>query len=271
MNNQYHVALSDKLSRTGLSQKEAIIYAFLLEREGAFPSVIAKETGLNRTTVYKILTTLSTKGLVTEFEKQKKFFYQAENPKQLEKYAESQISLAKSAKEYVEHLMPVLGGIYKNSSDKPVVKFFEGKDGVTAIYDDHVQVKKSYEMLAFSNTTSLLPVLDEEFKQYYVARKVKNKITTRAIVPIPDGLGSDPKSYYGSVPYMLIPKLKYLSKELFSFNADLTLYGENKISIVNFNQPHFVGTVMQDQTIYNMLKLFFELTWKSLPDEAEKH
>ena len=266
MENYTDSTLANKLSKAGLSQKEAVIYAFLLEREGAFPSVIAKETGLNRTTVYKILATLSVKGLVTEFEKRKKFFYQAENPHRLEKYADMQISLAKNAKENLGRIMPVLDGLHRSSPDKPVVRFFEGKEGVLAIYNEHVLNRKPYEMLAFSNTVGLLPLLSQEFKENYQEQKAKIGIATRAILPYTPENAIALEAFYKTLPKRLSPQIKYLSSEKFPFKGDLTLFGEKSISIINFNEPHFAGTIIEDQTIYNMIKLFFELTWDNLPE-----
>ena len=266
MNNQHDSALADKLAKAGLSQKEAVIYAFLLERKGAFPSVIAKETGLNRTTVYKILSVLSVKGLITEFEKRKKFFYQAESPKRLEKYAEMQISMAKTAKENLGRILPILDGLHRSSPDKPVVRFFEGKEGVLAIYNEHAQGEKPYDMLAFSNTIGLLPLLSQEFKENYQKQKAKIGITTRAIVPYTLENSAALKTFYKVLPKRLTPQIKYLPSEEFSFRGDLTLFDENKISIINFNEPHFAGTIIEDRTIYNMIKLFFELAWRNLPE-----
>lgn len=264
MENQYRSSLSDKLSKTGLSKKESTVYAFLLECDGAFPSLIAKNTKLNRTTVYKILTGLSVKGLVTEYEKRKKLFYRAEHPKHLARYAKSQIVLATRAGDHLEKILPFLEGLYKSSPDKPVIRFFEGIDGIREVYSDHIQTQKKYEMLAFSNTVQLLPQLNLEFKKNYVKQKIKLGISTRAIVPSAKDTQGDLLTFYQSAPRNIVPELKQLPLDIFTFNADLTLYGENKVSIVNFNQPNLVGTIIEDVTIYNMMKLFFNLTWSSL-------
>ncbi|MCR4285651.1 MAG: helix-turn-helix domain-containing protein [Candidatus Kaiserbacteria bacterium] len=261
MKKEFNSALTSKLHKVGLSDKEAITYAYLLESGGAFPSTVAHETGLNRTTVYKVLTTLSVKGLVTEYEKRKKFFYQAENPQYLEKYADMQVSLAKEAKEKLGIIMPLLDGIYKSSSNKPVIRFFNGKEGILTIYEDHVSGESKYEMLAFSNTADLLPLVDGEFKQNYLKRKAQAGITTRAIVPFDSRTIEDE---YSAFEKRLHLEMKHLAEGEFPFKADLTLYAKNKVSIINFNEPHFVGIIIEDETIYNMIKLFFELVWKEL-------
>jgi biotin operon repressor len=261
--------VADKLSKAGLSEKEALIYSFLLEHEGAFPSVIAQETGLNRTTTYKVLDALAIKGLVVESERRKKFFYRAEKPARLGRYADIQISLAQDAKANLDRLMPILDGLYRASPDKPVVRFFEGKDGITAVYDEHVAVKKPYEMLAFSNTAGLLPMLSQQYKEAYVQKKAKIGINTRAIVPDTPENTKVLSDFYEHFPKRLSTEFRYLSPDKFSFKGDLTLFGENMVSIINFNEPHFAGTIIEDGVIHNMMRMFFDLTWDSLPQSQQ--
>jgi len=87
--------IAERLKKAGLSEKEALTYSALLATGGAYPSKIAEITKLNRTTIYKILETLSIRGLVTELEKKNKLFYQVEHPRNIEWYAQSQITIAR--------------------------------------------------------------------------------------------------------------------------------------------------------------------------------
>ena len=262
MENQYNVSLSQKLSKTGLSDKEAEIYAYLVEHGGAFPSAISKATGINRTTAYKILDILSIKGLVTELEKRKKLFYQAESPRSLERFTGSQITIAKRHKESLDQIMHTLEGLYRGSPNKPVVRFFEGKEGVLNVYRDHIEGSKSYEMLSFSNTSYLMEFITEEFRNNYIKRKSQIGITTRAILPDSEIDINYNETIYGKFPKKIWPKIKNISKDIFSFKSDLTIYGENKVSIINFSEPNLTGTIIEDQTVHDMMKMIFELSWK---------
>ncbi len=261
---QYNVSLSQKLAKTGLSEKEAQIYAFLIENGGAFPTVIAEGTGLNRTTIYKILATLSVRGLVTELEKSKKIYYQAENPKSLDRFTDSQITIAKRQKESLEQIMPVLDGLFRSSPNKPTVRFFEGKSGILSVYSDHIADNKKYEMLAFSNTSDLVNFMPDDFKEKYLKTKLKIGITTRAVLP---DLEIDIKyneSYYKNFPKNLQPKLKHIPRKMFPFKSEITIYGENRVSIINFNEPNLTGTIIEDQIIHDMMKMIFELSWQGI-------
>mgnify|MGYP003393026439 CR=1 FL=1 len=258
---EYNTSLPKKIERSGLSEKEALIYAFIIESGGAFPSEIAKSTGLNRTTTYKILGILSIKGLVTELEKRKKFFYQAESPKSLERFVSSQVTIAKRQIENLEHVLPTLEGLYNASPNKPVVRFFEGEEGVLNVYRDHVETKKKYEMLSFSNTADLMNFITPEFRDDYIRKKAKIGIITRAILPDSDLDVKYNETIYGKFPKKIWPKIKNISREIFSFKSDLTIYGEDKVSIINFNKPKLAGTIIEDKIIHDMMKMIFELGW----------
>lgn len=261
---KYNTSLAKKLERSGLSEKEASIYAYLLETGGAFPSDIAKHTGLNRTTTYKILAGLSIKGLVTELEKRKKFFYQAENPKSLERFASSQITIAKRQVESLGQILPILEGLYRASPNKPTIRFFEGEEGVLNVYRDHVEGNNRYEMLSFSNTSDLMDFITPKFRDEYIKKKEKIGITTRAILPNTDLDVGYNEEIYRNFPKKIWVKIKNISKKDFPSKCDLTIYGKNKVSIINFNEPKMAGTIIEDQVIHDMMKMIFELSWNGI-------
>ena len=250
--------LAEKLKKVGLSDKEASVYTALLLSGGAYPSKVAEITKLN-----KILESLSIRGLVTELEKKNKLFYQVENPRNVERYAQSQITRAKRQLEQTHTLLPTLEGLFAHAENKPVVRFFEGQEGLLRVYEDHVNVGKSYEMLAFSNTADLMQFLTEEFRVKYIKQKEKTGITTRAILPDQDVDINYNETIYAKFPKKIWPKLKHVPRKMFPYKSDVTIYGENKVSIINFGEPQFAGTIIEDKVIHNMMKMVFELSWTS--------
>ena len=73
------------LQNLGLGSEESRIYLALLGLGGCAASLLAKEVGLKRTTVYPILTSLAEKGLVNVYFRQNKRFYYAEKPAKVSK------------------------------------------------------------------------------------------------------------------------------------------------------------------------------------------
>jgi|ETNmetMinimDraft_30_1059905.scaffolds.fasta_scaffold40246_1 sugar-specific transcriptional regulator TrmB len=256
------ITLVEKLEKSGLTEKESAIYSALLTSGGAFPSTIASQTKLNRTTVYHTLDTLAVKGLVTELEKKKKLYYQVEHPRNMKRYAETQITRAKRQLEYSETLLPKLEGLFKNAENKPVVHFFEGIEGVLRVYESHVEVKQPYEMLAWSNTENLMEFLSEDFRNKYIKKKERIGITTRAIFPDSDLDKNYNEEIYKGVSKKVWIKFKNISKNLYPYKSDITIFGDNKVSIINFEDNQLSGTIIEDSTIYNMMKMIFELSWQ---------
>ncbi|MBI2474260.1 MAG: hypothetical protein HYV68_01025 [Candidatus Taylorbacteria bacterium] len=60
-----------------------------------------------------------------------------------------------------------------------------------------------------------------------------------------------------------MPKFKYIPANAFPFKGELTIYGENKVSVVNLNREYLTGVIIEDRTIHNMMRMIFELSWQS--------
>ncbi len=242
--NMYNVALSQKLERIGLSSKEALIYGYLIENGGGYPSKIAEETKLNRSTVYAVLLDLSVKGLVNEIDKKNKLYYSVERPERLLRYAKSRITMANDQYERTEQLLPDLEGLYNMVANKARVRYFEGVDGILTVLEDHISVEKPYEMVAISNAKYLETFL------------------TRGIIPDTGEDRTFNERVYAGFKEKIIPEMRYVPADQFPFKGEVTIYGDNKVSIVNMSDENLTGLIIEDSMIHKMMRMIFELSWK---------
>jgi sugar-specific transcriptional regulator TrmB len=257
--------LLKKLEKAGFNDKESLVYLALLELGGAFPSRIAEYTSLNRSTVYKILLNLSVRGLVNEIEKKNKLFYQIEKPQKLVRYSEDKIRMAEESLDMVKNILPNIENLYSSFEERPKITYYEKEEGILQIYQDHISVDKPYEMLAWANAHELIELLPKKFFDNYVKTKEKIGITTRGIL-------SDTKENrafngirYNDTKEKIIPFLRFVPDEFFpkSTLGEITIYGDKKVSIVNFERDKMVGTVIEDASIHKIMKMIFELSWQS--------
>ncbi|MDB5259265.1 MAG: transcriptional regulator TrmB [Candidatus Taylorbacteria bacterium] len=255
-------ALIRNLQKTGLSEKTALVYTALLEMGGAYPSAISEKTKINRSTVYKILLDLSIKGLITEIERGKKLYYQVEKPEKLVRYAKAQADTAKDAYEKTRELIPDIAGIFAMSPNKPKIRFFQNADGIMSIFEDHVSISKKYEMLGFANTAELSRFFDPGFLTKYIKKKEKIGITTRGFVPNTSGDRHYAEEFYKGVKESIKLKVRYIPREEFPFNGEITIYGTDRVSIINFDDRGIVGIIIEDKPIHDMMTRIFELAWK---------
>ena len=254
--------LISKLESLGLTKKAAQIYAVLLALGGAYPSKISEQTKLNRTTVYRLLLELSIKGLITEIQKKNKLFYQAERPQKFLQFTKQQIYIAEERYEKAKAFIPELDGLFSLIPERPKVRYFEGVDGVMDVYRDHVDTDKPYEMLGFSNTKELRDFLPAKFLAEYVKKKHAAKIVSRGIFPDTEKDKVYTEEVYGRVHKKIHPELRFIPASQYPYKSEITIYGKNKISIINFHEHFLVAVIIEDQIIYNMMRMIFELAWK---------
>ena len=255
--------LLEKLEKSGFSSKEALVYVSLLELGGAFPSRIAEYSGLKRSTVYAVLLSLTVRGLVSEVQKRNKLFYQIDKPEKIVRYAKNQISIAEDQLEKAKAIIPDIEGLYATFVNQPKVQYFEGTFGIVAIYTDMVDTNKKYEMVAFSNAAQLEHVFPDKFFERFRKAKEKIGITTRGITPDTENDRGYTKKFFEGYKNELVPQQRYISADLFPFKGEITIYGENKVAIVNLNKEFLTGIIIQDETIHKMMRLIFELSWNS--------
>ena len=256
--------LSGTFEKIGLSEKESIVYSCLLTLGGAFPSKIAEETKLNRSTVYKILLDLSIKGLVNEIKKRNKAYYQLERPEKLVRYVKGQVNIANDNLEKAQKLLPDIEGLYSLITHKPKISYFEGKEGLMSIYEDMVDNQKKYEMLAISNISEFEKIFPKNFFKDFRRSKERIGITTRGIVPDTEADTTFTERLYEGYKKEVIPKIKIIPASQFPFKGEVTIYGESKVAIVNLNKEFLTGIIIEDKTIHNIMKMTFELSWKGI-------
>ena len=257
--------LNDKLindiKSLGLPEKASQVYAALLELGGAHPSKVSEVAKLNRSTTYKLLTDLAVKGLVTETYRRNKLFYQAEKPSKLVNFTMNQIELSEDRHARAKKLLPELEGLFAISPNKPKVRFFEGVNGIIDVYNDHVTVDQAYEMLGISNVGKLQSVLPKKFLHNHIKTKERLGITTRGIIPDDSGGKRFTKDVYPHVNKKTQPVVRYVPKETFPFTSEMTIYGDDRLSLVNFSDEGMVGVIIEDKTTHAFMRMIFEMAW----------
>lgn len=128
--------LEKYLQDIGLNDKEATVYLSLLSVEHASVLDLAKKTKIKRPTVYVVLESLLKKGLVSETTIGKKTHYQAEPPERLETFVEKRKIALEESQRTLKDVIPQIKSIARESGERPVVKYFEGRDGIISANDE---------------------------------------------------------------------------------------------------------------------------------------
>ncbi len=159
------------LEKFGLTQKETALYLAVVELGSASVQRIATKAGIVRSTAYEVLESLREKGLVTTFLKKKTRYYNAEDPAQIVRWAESRVVALKEA-------LPELNILTGRSRQRPSVRFYEGKEGLQIVLREILD--EARELIGFASVDDVFREVDQF--EHFVAERIKRKISLRVIL-----------------------------------------------------------------------------------------
>jgi len=108
----------DMLMKTGLSEKETIIYMSILKNWTSSLTNISDLSWIKRTTIYGYLDLLLWKGLISKTIKSKRILYKAENPQNILKEMNKKVDL-------FSKFLPQIIDIYSASSSRPDTTIYD--------------------------------------------------------------------------------------------------------------------------------------------------
>lgn len=175
------------LQKLGLSDKEIKVYLTCLRLGPSAVRKIAQEADINRGTTYDILKSLKESGLVSYYHRKNQYFIAEDPAKLTEALERRQTDLAKMKSE-IESIIPQLRWMYDDAGTKPIVKLYEGEQGVKTILNDVLatcaeQGIKNYYVFSSSTIKEFL------YKAYpaYTEDRIKAGLSVQVISVGPGG------------------------------------------------------------------------------------
>lgn len=237
------------LTKFGLSEKESAIYIACLELGGADVSAVALQANIKRPTAYFVLRDLEGKGFVSSVSSGKIKQFRAEDPKKI-------LALEKTKVEDLEFALPGLLGLGTKNEYKPGVRFFTGKQGIRAVYEETLLQPPGSEMLAIGNA-QVVEEFMPGFGEWYIKRRVAGNIRMRALTPAtPGGIAVVQRDEAE------LRHTKILDPKEFTEPVEINIYG-NKVSTVSLINKELVGMIVESKILAAAQKQIFEILWKN--------
>lgn len=239
------------LKDIGLSDKETAVYLALLSFDKALIPDIGKKAGIKRPTTYVILDSLTKKGLVSEVNEGKKTFYMAEPPEKLNLFVERQMHLLEENKKSLSIIIPQLKGIQREEGEKPLVQFFDGKEGVlSSNYNTFVEKLDNEPVYIVYSKDAVQDVFSEKEAKEMRERRISMGIKSKAIYNSKEG----EKLSDETGDRLKIDESKY------PVTSDITIYGD-QVKIAIFGK-RISGISIKSQefaeTLKSLIKYIFD-------------
>ncbi|MEK7649239.1 MAG: helix-turn-helix domain-containing protein [Patescibacteria group bacterium] len=235
------------LKGLGFVGSEVKTYLASLEHGPATVIELTKMTKLSRQATYVVIDSLTARGLMSSLIKGKKRYYVSEDPEKLLAYSRRHDLEMEERLRDLERVMPELK--LKQSGDRPVVKLYEGKEGIFTILEDLITSKPKvfYEI---TDLDSIKNILRSEDLIEQRRRMKKAGISGKGIIS-------------GETEGEIVDAQRcFLPKDDAGFKADILVYN-NKVAFLSC-----VGklplVVIESEVIAQTMRILFNHAFKEL-------
>lgn len=261
MNNTDNILV--KLRKLGLSLDEAKVYVELL-REPSTHLRLSHTTGINRTKVYRLISELEKKSLVSKRTDDRGTFLTASDPSALEVRLVSQEEKVKQQRNTFTQLLPSLKALTSDAKRAFVVQTDEGIEGLKQMVWH--ELKAIGEMLTFGGQTIEDIIQDHRWSEKHRALTVEAGYTLREIMN-PD---IDKSTFTNNQEFMKNHyRYRMLPSSVIHFNEQIVIYNDT-VAIYHWREDKKVGAEIISKTYANMMRSIFEYYWQIAEEPRRK-
>ncbi|MDP3795056.1 MAG: helix-turn-helix domain-containing protein [bacterium] len=244
--------ITEGLQNLGLNEKEARVYAALLETGQASAYTVAQKAGLKNPTTYVILGELMQKGLVLKVPRMKKQLFVAKPPDEFFALAEERFRVAKS-------ILPELMALAEGKTPKVRSLFFEGLAGVREAAWYKLKEMRDQEIIGFYAAAHEAPKEFIDLAFEWCDAVEAHGVRVRGIAPRHPSL----------VPWRSRYRLptwnfKFVPFEQYSATNSIEI-GDTFVRIVGFRGLQAV--IIENPDVARTMRQIFEMVWSSRPEQ----
>lgn len=250
----------DYLQQLGFSEIEARLYLKLLESGQMSVAELALAININRTAAYAHIYSLLEKGIIAEIIIGSRKQLVATEPERLGYLIEKKQESLKAMQSKFPYILTAINSSFKKEKNerKEDIKYYKGRNGVKAIYEECLKVK---ELRSYYSASDIVNIFPENFKLFNDAFIHNPEIKMYEICEDSPESRKQIEFVYGkNVRYFW----KLLPHNMKLTSNDILIY-DDKVSIINIRDKNDIdGVVLSNRDYYNNSKQLFDLLWKML-------
>jgi sugar-specific transcriptional regulator TrmB len=239
-----------ELQELGLSEKEARIYMAALEIGRATADQLAKHADIKRPTAYVQLEALMKMGLMSTHEEDHKTYFAPESPELLKRLLVKQRESIESKEKELTSLLPELLRQFESAGERPVVRFFPGKEGVHAAREEILMTKQKKIYIVFS-PEKLSHVFSQKYLDDFSDRRRSLGIHSKGIFTY--------KEFFAHAGEDALTERRYLPPSELPLTVDIFIF-DDKVAIHSLDGAMF-GLIVQSEQIARSMKFIFDFLW----------
>lgn len=229
------------------------IYRELLQNGETTARLLSIRLHITRPSTYDHLAILKKKGLVVEKKIENKTFFVVGDISYISHILTDKISILTDHEKAFRTMLPSL--LKQPKSGTPVIKFFEGKEGLSYLLHDLLW-SKGQTVYTMWPHEEMQRVLGKESLIRFNDKRIRDNITVHALWP---------STMKPSIGYIwkdkdALTKRKYAPSNM-EWNMGYTIYGD-KVSFISSHKEVF-GFIVESRDFAHIMKLQFDMLWAS--------
>ncbi|HEY5713722.1 MAG TPA: helix-turn-helix domain-containing protein [Candidatus Gracilibacteria bacterium] len=242
-------SLEKILVSNGLSDKEAKIYLCTLEHGEISIALLAKKTGIKRTTIYNLLDDLKSKNIIHISRRKGIQYLSAVSPAVV-------IDQFRRAASSANEALPALINMAYQSPVKPRINFYEGLNGIKIVLREFTQSQSP--PFGFTDYGNMPTELHEFIQEEVIPMRIKKKNWGHFILtnnPTNQKLAGRNETYFSENRILNFPDNQN--------PIELLLFDDQKVALLSFHPQERFGLIINSKNIYKTIKNIFDLLWAS--------
>jgi sugar-specific transcriptional regulator TrmB len=240
-----------ELQDMGLSEKEARVYLSALELGPTTAEKLSKHSKVNRSTTYVQIESLLKMGLMSTYEEDKKTFFAPESPELLVRLLNKQRDSIASRERDLTAILPALMRQFEGAGERPIVRFFPGKEGVTSAREEVLTTKEKQIFITLSYE-HLARIYSEKELDEYSDRRKELGIHSKGIYLH--------REYFTRAGLDNLTERRFLPPSVLPLTIDINVY-DDKTAIFSLEGSLF-AMIVQSTQIANSMKMIFNVLWE---------
>jgi hypothetical protein len=190
-------------------------------------------------------------GLMSTYEEGKKTYFAPESPELLKRLLLKQKEAVNAKELDLAALLPALLQQFAGAGERPVVRFFPGKEGITTVREELLATKEKRSFVIFSYG-QLLKIYSEKELDEYSDRRKKLGIHSKGIYLHQEA--------FSKAGLDSLTERRFLSRDELPLTIDISIF-DDKTTILSLEGTLF-GMVIQSTQISLSMKILFEFLWQ---------
>lgn len=239
------------LTAAGLTEEEAQVYLLLLERGSLTAGELLESVKMKRSTLYQLLRGLESRGLVVEKEIRKKLRFSPAAPDILLDRAHERRVAAEKAEASLAEQLPILKTKFLVSVQKPVIRYYEGVEGLKQLYEAHLESGTDMYFIRTREAYTYRELFGKWWA-HYLRRRAKKNIQSFGLTPDDPHANHDPKN---DASFKVVRT--WLRPEDYEAPIEIAAFGDI-VAIISYDNEIF-GFTIENKSVARAFRQMFRL------------